>query len=358
MSTDLLLRNAWGLTLGPLFGRGVEARGATPAEVVYDGPHRTLRRYAGQARTGRPVLLVPPLAVSIDCYDLRPGQSLAAHLAGQRPTYVIDYGPITFADRRMGFEDWVTDILPTAIRRVSAEHDGMPVDVIGWSLGGTMLYLTAAHDPSLPIAGLVALGTPVDYSRNPATALGQRLARITGGVEGALPAQLLGGIPRHAVRGIYRAMAPRRELTRPLYALRKLRDTEALARMQAVDRFMGQMPGYPGRLYLQMYQRLILRNELVGGTVRLSADVRIRLADLEARVLVVGSPTDTLAPEPCVAAAVDVLTGAKEVVYASVGASHLGLVAGPEAVRTSWAIIDDFLREAAAGSGNPVDAPP
>lgn len=341
MNTGDLIRNAWGLTP---FGAGVEPRGATATEVVYDEPHRTLRRYVGSATTGRPVLLVPPLAVSIDCYDLRPGQSLAAHLADQRPAYVIDYGTITFADRRMGFEDWVTDILPTAIRRVSDEHGGVAVDVIGWSLGGTMLYLTAAHDPSLPIGGLVALGTPVDYSKNPPTALGQRLARLTGGVEGALPAQLLGGIPRHAVRGIYKAMAPKRELTKPLFMLQNLHDTEALARMQAVDRFMGQMPGYPGRLYLQMYQRLIVRNELRSGVVNLSDDLAVDLSRLEARVLAVGSPTDSFAPAACVSAAVDVLTGAKEAVYAEIPrASHLGLVAAPEAARSTWPIIDDFL---------------
>lgn len=343
MTADVLIRNAWGLTLGSLLGGGVEPRGATPTEVVYDEPHRTLRRYLGPVRAGRPVLLVPPLAVSVDCYDLRPGQSLAAHLAEQRPAYVIDYGAITFADRRMGFEDWVTDILPTAIRRVSAEHGGAPVDVIGWSLGGTMLYLTAAHDPSLPIGGLVALGTPVDYGQNPPTALAQRFARVTGGNLGALPAVLFGGLPRHAVRGVYRAMAPKRELTKPLYALRNLGDTEALARMQAVDRFMGQMPGYPGRLYQQMYQRLILRGDLHRGLVELG-DLTVDLSRLEARVLVVGSPTDTLAPAPAVRAAVDVLTGAKEVVYAEVPrSSHLGLVAAPEAASTTWPVIDDFL---------------
>lgn len=344
VSTTLLIRNAWGLTLGPLLGRGVEPRGATPTEVVHDEPHRTLRRYVGPATSGRPVLLVPPLAVSTDCYDLRPGQSLAAHLADQRPAYVIDYGPITFADRGMGFEDWITDILPTAIRRVSEEHGGVDVDVIGWSLGGTLLYLTAAHDPSLPVAGLVALGTPVDYSKNPATALTQKIGRLTGGRLGSVPAVVLGGVPRHVVRGAFRATAPRRELTKPLYALRNLGDTEALARMQAVERFMGRMPGYPGRLYLQMYQRLVLRNELLSGTVRLNDELHVRLADLRARVLVVGSPSDALAPEPSVVAAVEVLTGAKEVVVATVAASHLGLVAGPDAPRTTWPVIDDFLR--------------
>lgn len=147
------------------------------------------------------------------------------------------------------------------------------------------------------------------------------------------------------MRGGYRAFAPKRELTKPLYALQNLGDTEALARMHAIDRFMAKMPGYPGRLYLQMYQRLILRNELTKGLVRLSDDLVVDLSRLEARVLVIASRTDTLAPAPCVKAAVDVLTGAKEVVYEELPrGSHLGLLADPAARRTTWPVIDDFLQ--------------
>ena len=88
--------------------------------------------------------------VSIACFDLRPGQSLAGFLVGLgRPVYVVDYGDITFADRRMGFEDWYDDIVPSVIQRVSDEHGGADVHLIGWSLGGTISYLTGAAHPEL-----------------------------------------------------------------------------------------------------------------------------------------------------------------------------------------------------------------
>src|SRR5699024_3124175 len=73
----LAARNAWALTP---FGRGIEPQSPLPSTVVHDAPHCTVRRYSAPGAVGTPVLLVPPLAVSIDCYDLRPGQSLAAHL--------------------------------------------------------------------------------------------------------------------------------------------------------------------------------------------------------------------------------------------------------------------------------------
>src|SRR5690606_2045381 len=59
----------------------------TPHTVIADGPHRRVLRYGDDAaraaaRDGArpPVLLIPPLAVSTDCYDLTPGLSLVEHL--------------------------------------------------------------------------------------------------------------------------------------------------------------------------------------------------------------------------------------------------------------------------------------
>lgn len=335
-----VLRNAWAVTLGG----GVEPRVPTPSVVVHGAPHRTLRRYeATRPAVGRPVLLVPPLAVAISCFDLRPSQSLAAHLRDQgRVVYVVDYGEVDFSDRDMGIEDWVTDIVPTAIRRVSALHEGAEVDVIGWSLGGTVSYLTAAHDPDLPIASLVALGTPIDYTKVPMAAPLQALDRL--GLVGlaTLPVKFLGGVPAALVQAGYRLTAPQRELTKPWFIARNLTNVPALARMEAIDRFQAEMPGYPGRFFLQLMDRAMLRLELRDGVIRIHDDLTVDLSRLRTRVLVVGSPVDAIAPAPAVRAALDVLTGAEEIRYVEVRASHLGLCAAPDAVDTTWAAIDAF----------------
>ena len=136
-------------------------------------------------------------------------------------------------------------------------------------------------------------------------------------------------------------MALQREVTTPAYIARNLADTEALARMESVDRFMGEMPGYPGRLYLQISSRLVKRNELARGIVHLSRGHAVNLADLKARVLVIGSRTDTIAP--AVQDAEKVLTGAESVRYVEVSGSHLGMVAGPDAASTTWPVIAEFL---------------
>lgn len=339
-------RNAWAISpLGP----GIEQYDGLPATVLSDAPHRRLSRYdrSTPATAPRPVLFVPPLAVTARCFDLRPGQSLAAHLvASGRATYLLDYGAITFADRAMGFETWADDILPTAIHAVLADHaeagdaaDG--VDLVGWSLGGTMSLLTAAAHPDLPIASLTAFGTPIDYTKIPAVQPLIAADRLLGTRAVTAPTAALGGVPKHLVRASYRAMAPKRELTKAVHLAKNILDVETLARTAAIDGFIAEMPGYPGRAYHQIHTRLMVRNELASGTVHLGRDRAVHLGDIRSRVLFIGSETDNIADGPAVRAGADVVPGARYV--AADGLSHLGLVAGPRAAELSWPAMDAFL---------------
>lgn len=338
-------RHAWAIS--PL-GTGIEQYDGLPATTISDEPHRRLTRFdrTTPATAERPVLLVPPLAVSARCFDLRPGQSLAAHLVeAGRATYLLDYGRITFADRAMGFETWIDQILPTAIHAVLADHgEADQVDLVGWSLGGTISLLTAAAHPDLPIGSLTAFGTPIDYSRVPAVRPLIAADRLLGSRAVTAPTAALGGVPRHLVRASYRAMAPKRELTKAMHLARNILDVETLARTTAIDSFIADMPGYPGRAYHQIHTRLMARNELATGVVHLGRGREVRLADIRTRVLLVGSATDNIANGPAVEAGTDVVPGAR---YAAAdGLSHLGLVAGPRAADVSWPHLDRFLAEA------------
>jgi polyhydroxyalkanoate synthase len=98
-----------------------------PRTLIDDGPLREVYHYRPQKQvraTGDPVLLVTPLAAPATCYDLRRGCSLVEHfLQAGRPTYLVEYGEISFKDRNLGMEHWVDEVVPAAIREVS-EHAG------------------------------------------------------------------------------------------------------------------------------------------------------------------------------------------------------------------------------------------
>src|SRR5215218_2773266 len=135
-----------------------------PRTLIDEGTLREVYHYRPAAKVveqGDPVLLVTPLAAPAICYDLRRGCSLVEHfVTGGRPTYLLEYGEVSFRNRNRGMEHWIDEVVPTAIREVSAHAGGRPVHVIGWSLGGIFALLASARDPDLPIASITALAAP------------------------------------------------------------------------------------------------------------------------------------------------------------------------------------------------------
>ncbi len=344
-----VLRNAWAVSW---FGPDLEPDRSLPSTLLYDEPHARVARLAPQDdQSGHPVLLVTPLAVPVSCWDLRPGQSLAARLSGAesattgtgRPTYTIDYGTMTFADRAMGFEDWVGHILPTAVRRISEAHGGEPVHLVGWSHGGTMALLLGAHDPDLPIASIVALGTPTDYALNPMYAPLFALAGTLGPGIVVAPTALMGGLPAPLTRRAYRWMAPAREVMKPWTLLRNLHRREVLARIDSVDVFVASMPGYPGRFINQALTRIVAGRELARGLVHLRADFVVEMDRLRAPLLLIASTEDVLASAPSVQAGADAYPNSEVDFHPVGGLSHLGLIASPRAGELTWPAIESHL---------------
>ena len=115
---------------------------------------------------GSPVLLVSPLGACGVAFDLRRGNSLVEHLVGEgRSVHQVDdedlvgHG-LTVAPGPADLQRWVDEILPHVVRTVSAHHDGAPVHLVGWSIGGLTAVLTAAAHPDLPLASVTAMATP------------------------------------------------------------------------------------------------------------------------------------------------------------------------------------------------------
>jgi polyhydroxyalkanoate synthase len=348
------------LVLRMLGGHQVAPDVQTEHTVLHTGEHRELRRYGSDADraaarvAGRPpVLLVPPLAVSARCYDLGPGQSVVAKLLEDgRVPYVVDFGDVGRADRDMGFSDYFDDIVPQAVGRVLADYHGGDeasasstgdlVDLMAWSIGGTITFLTAAAHPELPIRSITAIGTPLDYAKVPPYPLVKTLMKPTGGtlISGALRA--LGGIPAPLVRLAYRATAWERELKKPAYIMRNAHDTDALARMQVIDRFQTTMPGYAGKVSLQMWENFIYRDELASGVLIFDGRL-VDLTSITAPIQLFGSHRDAIVSWAAARHGVDLFADSEQVHFATVETSHLGLIAGDAATRETWPRVREFL---------------
>jgi polyhydroxyalkanoate synthase subunit PhaC len=295
---------------------------------------------------GAPVLLVPPLGAPDFAYDLRRGCSLVEHLlGGGRVVYLVDYGNITFADRRLGMEHWVDGVVPWSARE-SARAVGARVHLVAWSLGGIFALLAVAGAAQagdrLPVDTVIAIGSPIDISAVPLVAALRPLAAATGGRGLSLLYQLIGAFPGPLVSAAFQLTAVDRLVTKPLTVLSRLDERDVLAQIEAVDHLMANMRGYPGRVFGQIYHLMLRNNDLADGTLALRGR-DIALSAVDVPVLVVAGRDDVIAPLAAVQRVTTLLTGAPEVRFTTSPGGHLGVLTGRRARGTTWLELDAFL---------------
>nr|WP_179617167.1 alpha/beta fold hydrolase [Nocardioides marinisabuli] len=333
-----------------LYG-GVADLRPMPRTLIDDGELREVYHYRPAATTrqvGDPVLLVTPLAAPSTCYDLRRGCSLVQHFVTEgRPTYLVEYGEVSFRNRNLGIEHWVDEVVPTAVREVSAHAGGRPVHVVGWSLGGIFAMLAAADATDLPIASLTVVGSPIDTSLVPIVAPLRPLLQLNplagrGAVTRAY--QAMGGAPKPLVKWAFQLSSFQKLVTKPLALATHLDDADFLAQIEAVDRFTAGMMAYPGRTFGQLYHRFVKGNVLRTGTFELD-DRTIDLARIDVPVLVFGGANDGIAPVPAVKALVPLLSGSPDVRFEIVPGGHLGMLTGRAARDSTWRVLDAWIAE-------------
>ena len=263
-----------------------------PRTLIDDGTLREVYHYRPAAHVpttqGDPVLLVTPLAAPAICYDLRRGCSLVEHLVDAgRPTYLVEYGAVSFRDRNLGMEHWIEEVVPTAIREVvgarrrSARARGRLVAGRRCSRCWPRPATPTCRSPRSPPSG-----SPFDVREVPLVAPLRPLLNLTDG-RGAITRlyQAAGGAPQPLVRWAFQLSSFQKLVTKPLAIARHLDDADYLAQIEAVDRFTANMIAYPGRTFGQLYHRLLKGNALVDGTFEVG-DRTLSVADITAPVLV------------------------------------------------------------------------
>ena len=141
----------------------------SPSQTVESVPMYKLRRYfppdsrPGHAHAGPPVLLVHPMMMSANMWDVtrEDGAVGILHAAGLDP-WVIDFGSPDEVEggMRRNLADHIVAL--SEALDPTAEITGQDVHLVGYSQGGMFCYQAAAYRRSKSIASIVTFGSPVD----------------------------------------------------------------------------------------------------------------------------------------------------------------------------------------------------
>ncbi len=334
-----------------LLGGGFADLRRMPSEVIFDEPKCTVHRYeptVDQTHGALPVLLIPPMAATPVCFDLRRGCSMVEFLVDEgRPTYLVDYGDIsTLRDQDLGLEHWIDSVLPDAIESVLQDSGASGVHLVGWCLGGILEMFTAAAHPELPIATVTSVASPFDFSSVRVLGPVRVMEDLTGGLLTTGIVRALGGIPGRLNGLIYRWLDPVKQIKKPLTQLQNRSDPDTLAQIEAVDVLMDTMEAYPGRSISQIYHSLIRTNRFSQGRLVLKHGRVVELADVTVPVMAIAGTGDLFFAPPASAHHVaTLLTNSPEVRLERAPGGHLGVLTGRGARDTTWKYIDRFLTD-------------
>ncbi|MCW2885964.1 MAG: Polyhydroxyalkanoic acid synthase [Streptosporangiaceae bacterium] len=325
---------------------------ASPYEVVSRQRVYRLRHYfpsqggsdlPGEAGERPIILLVPPLMITAEVYDISPMVSAVGVLYRQGvDPWVVDFGAPEHEPG--GLERTLTDhvlAVSDALDRVR-EITGRDVHLAGYSQGGMFCYQAAAYRRGEGIESVVTFGSPADTHAGLPFGLPGWLASETTKL---VPDWVLGdwAVPGWVTRTGFQLLSPVKSVRNRIDFIRQLHDREVLAPRERQRRFM-QSEGWvawPGPALAEFVRQFVGHNRMLTGGF-LIGDRLVTLADIACPVLSFVGAADEIA-SPAAVRGIRRAAPRAEVYEATVRTGHFGMVAGSHSAGLTWPAVAGWL---------------
>ena len=321
-----------------------------PYKVAHQMRIARLRRYGGddhRPAVEAPVLLIPPLMVTAEIYDVAPDISGVTALTRLGlDVWTIDFGSPEQEEGGMKrtLDDHIKAISDSIDKiRATTSHD---VHLVGYSQGGMFAYQTAAYRASDGIASVVTFGSPVDIHRNLPKIEDTIAGRVFELAQGALekPLDKLEGLPGFLTSTGFKLLAVHKEVGQLMDFIRKLHDRQALEKREARRRFLGGegFVAWPGPALKKFIDEFVVHNRMLSGGFVVQGRT-VTLSDITCPVMFFVGERDTIANESAIRAIGGAAPNA-ELFEVSMRAGHFGLVVGKQAMSFTWPTVASWVR--------------
>lgn len=333
----------------------------SPSQIVESVPMYKLRRYfppdtrPGHAPVGPPVLMVHPMMMSADMWDVtrEDGAVGILHARGLDP-WVIDFGSPDKVEG--GMRRNLADHIVALSQAIDTVHDttGQDVHIVGYSQGGMFCYQAAAYRRSKNVASVVAFGSPVDT-----------LAALPMGIPanfGAAAASFMAdhvfnrlAIPSWMARTGFQMMDPLKTAKARIDFLRQLHDREALLPREQQRRFLESEGwiAWSGPAISELLKQFIAHNRMMTGGFAISGQM-VTLTDITCPILAFVGEVDDIG-QPASVRGIRRAAPNTDVYECLIRTGHFGLVVGSRAAHQSWPTVAEWVRWISSDGDKPAN---
>jgi putative long chain acyl-CoA synthase len=333
----------------------------SPSQTVESTSMYKLRRYyppdsrPGHPQAGEPVLLVHPMMMSANMWDVtrREGAVGILHAAGLDP-WVIDFGSPDKIEG--GMRRNLADHIVALSEALDAINDvtGRDVHLIGYSQGGMFCYQAAAYRRSKSIASIVTFGSPVDTL----AALPMGLPpNIAPGVATFMADHVFNrlDIPGWLARTGFQMLDPLKTAKARIDFVRQLHDREALLPREAQRRFLESEGwiAWSGPAISELLKQFVAHTRMMTGGFAINSQL-VTLTDITCPILAFVGEVDDIG-QPAAVRGIRRAAPNAEVYEYLIRTGHFGLVVGSKAAQESWPTVADWVLWISGGGNKPTD---
>jgi poly(3-hydroxybutyrate) depolymerase len=318
---------------------GLHPQFATENQVVLDLRTMKIRDFSLPGASGVPTIVDAPYAGHTStAADFGTDQSLVATLRanGSQRILLTDWKPATIDMKDFDVDTYLAEI------NVVVDDLGGLVNLVGLCQGGWMAAMYAARFPA-KVNSLVLAGSPID------TSAGNDLARkFAMNIPMAYFEELveLGGglMPGRFMLAAYKNMDPAQHYLKKYVDLyRHIDDAKYLRAQERFANWYESPIDLPGRVYLQVVDRLFKQNQLVRGEY-VALGKKLSLKDVHCPAYLLAGKDDDITPWEQVFNAEGYLgTPKDQIVKTLAPGGHIGLFMGHQALAENWPKIGAWI---------------
>ena len=340
--------------------------GQTPFELIYTSDLMTVRYYAlvteddiqlndgsllpiQRPQHAVPLVLVPPLGVTVETFDLMPNRSLVRYMAARGfKTYLICWGTPQRRHAKLGMKDYADRMMGEALDAVRAHSQQQQVSLMGWCMGGLLALLHAGLQPEGRIRNIVTVASPIDM----------RGGGLVAGVAQIVnkPAKLirkytdlrlnmlkpeLFHTPGFVTTIVFKLTDPIASVTTYWDLITNLWDREFVESHTTTSDYLNNMLTYPAGVVADMLVKVVVDNSLAQGEFVLGRKVS-RFARIQAPIFVFAGASDALISASTAEGILD-LVGSTDKRFEVAPGGHMGVILGATAQNAVWRKSADWL---------------
>jgi polyhydroxyalkanoate synthase len=288
-----------------------------------------------------PLLLVYALINRPFIFDLAPGRSFIEYMLEEGfDVYLLDWGEPGTEDKNLLFDEYVTEYLSRAVRKMLRFSGADEFSMLGYCIGATLAVVYAAIYPEMPLRNLILLTAPIDFSNQPEGSMAVWLEE--GRVDIDEIVDTMGNVPGEMIALWAKLLKPLENFLGSYVTLfKQMGNPTAVRGWQSINRWVEDVIPLSGGAFRQFVVEYLRGNELIRGQHEINGEA-VDLSNIKAALLNIVAQFDHLVSQSQSESIMEMVSSEDKEIKV-IPSTHVGIMASRRAKYKLWPELVDWL---------------